>query len=108
MGLTSHEGGAVTALQAYPAVTAPNRATLVFLCGEGGFTKRTLERSECASVRNATRSKHYYKNRFEQLQAPVYNRMDPPRYTRGMTPNRVHPTFHTPHYIPGVLGGRAT
>ena len=22
-----------------------------------------------------------------------------------MTPNRDHPTFHTPHYIPGVLGG---
>ena len=25
-------------------------APLVILCGEGGFTKRTLERSECVSV----------------------------------------------------------
>ena len=39
MGLTSHEGGAVTALQMYLAVTAPNGALLVFLCGEEAFRK---------------------------------------------------------------------
>ncbi len=40
-GTISHEGGAVTALHTYPAVTAPNRATLVFLCGEEAFRKES-------------------------------------------------------------------
>ena len=38
-GTISHEGGAVTALQTFLAVSAPNRAPLVFLCGEEAFRK---------------------------------------------------------------------
>ena len=39
MGLTSHEGGAETALHTYLAVTGPNGAHLVFLCGEEAFRR---------------------------------------------------------------------
>ena len=39
MGLTSHEGGAVTALHTNLAVTLHTRAPLVFLCGEEAFRR---------------------------------------------------------------------
>ena len=46
----SHEAFAVPASKRSCDKQSYSGAPLVFLCGEGGFTKRTLERSECVSV----------------------------------------------------------